>query len=488
MKISAMNRNILKILCAVMLVAAGCDNSDKGLEPSGSDGPENPATGNPSDGTVDDPGVGYVWDESVIPEIRVSVTKDEWDALLARFDEYPDNADYFHCDVTFTKGDEVTSVTDAGIRLRGNSSRRRPEGTAGQKHNAVGTDWHHCHFGINFRKFHKDDGHTVKGIRKVNLKWFKDDPSYVREVYCYDLFRRSGVWTASFDTYCRLWIHVEGDAQPAYYGVYEMIEPVDDRFLKRREQALSGSKGNLWKCGWDRSGAFLNTIDASFALDENTGRQVNYEYKGDAENYAAALEQFKDFIAKLTGKSDESFRKWIQEVCDVELLMKTYAVNVAVGMWDDHWNNGNNFYLYFNSMDKFSYKVFFIPYDYDNTLGTSSNCGIINDSGRQDPFNWGDGGLLMERMMKIDEFRDVYAKALEELIDPANGLFHIDASIGRISAWQNMVSPYISNDTGEDMSVSDNPAGWGNHPEYRLLDRGSNNFFSVKAGSIRSVL
>ena len=58
----------------------------------------------------------------------------------------------------------------------------------------------------------------------------KDDPNYVRELYCYDLFRRYGIWTAAHDVYCRLWLKV-GDAEPAYFGVYEMIEPIEGVFL-----------------------------------------------------------------------------------------------------------------------------------------------------------------------------------------------------------------------------------------------------------------
>ena len=49
-------------------------------------------------------------------------------------------------------------------------------------------------------------------------------------------------------------------------------------------------------------------------------------------------------------------------------------------MWDDYWFNKNNFYFYFDSNGKF----YFIPYDYDNTLGTSSGM----NSGTQDMLNW----------------------------------------------------------------------------------------------------
>ncbi len=87
-------------------------------------------------------------------------------------------------------------------------------------------------------------------------------------------------------------------------------------------------------------------------------------------------------MRQLTSRSGRDFHDWIAQVCDVELLLRTYAVNVAVGMWDDYWNNTNNFYIYFNSDDPDRYEFFFIPYDYDNTLGTSSSCGVQDDSAR----------------------------------------------------------------------------------------------------------
>ena len=436
----------------------------------------------PTQPLITDPGVLYLWDETVIPEITIHISEDEWNSLLMRFDEHPHNEDYFHANFTYKKGAETIRIEDGGVRMRGNTSRRRPEGNAGEMHNSTNPNWHHCHFGINFRKFHKDDEHTIKGIRKVNLKWFKDDACYVREMYCYDLFRRYGIWTGLHNVYCRVWLQV-GNENPAYYGVYELMEAIDDKFIERRVDGMFESdKGNLWKC---TTGAdFQKTRESDFTWDKDDGSSYPYEFKGDEEDFEVAKAQLQDFILKLKGKNDESFYKWIKEVCDVEFLLKTYAVNVAVGMWDDHWNNGNNFYIYFNSTDKLNYKLFFIPYDYDNTLGTSLNCGIQTDAGRQDPYNWGDTGLLMERLMRFEEFKTIYKNALLELVDPDKGLFHIDASIARVEAWQSRIKNYISNDTGEDMCIEDIPASWGNHHEYRIMDRGANNFFRVKTETI----
>lgn len=497
-----MKRLILLALSAFLL--AGCNDDDwkdgiyvgdqtgnNGQTPEPEPEPE-PETGGIRPFTVadtGDEGMAYIWDDSVIPEITIHITSEEWNKLLKRYDEFNNNVDYFHADFTYKKGSEVTFIEDGGLRLRGNTSRRRPEGNTGQKHNSVNPDWHHCHFGINFRKYHKDSDHTINGIRKINLKWFKDDPCYVRELYCYDIFRRYGIWTSAFASYCRLWLQID-DETPAYFGIYDMIEPIDDEFVERRIDGMfENKKGNLWKCVYGQGGmADLKSADDwRFNWDQDNGINYTYEFKGDEEDFPAAREQFKDFILKLNGKSDESFYQWIKEVCDVEFLLKTYATNVAVGMWDDHWNNGNNFYLYFNSTDKYDYKVFFIPYDYDNTLGTSADCGVQNDSGRHDPYNWGGSGILMQRLMKHDEFRKMYKDAFLELIDPVNGLLDVNASVARIQSWQNKINSFVSNDTGEDMKIADRPASWSNHPEYRLMDKGSNNFFNVKAKTIKAM-
>lgn len=49
----------------------------------------------------------------------------------------------------------------------------------------------------------------------------------------------------------------------------------------------------------------------------------------------------------------------------------------------------------------------------------------------------------------------MYRNAFLELADPANDLFHMDASVPRIKTWQDKISPYVSNDTSEDMSIKD---------------------------------
>ena len=98
------------------------DDSDEGSTAPGAIVPFTTAS-------LNDEGLTYVWDESVIPEITIHMTSEEWNRLLKRYDEFSHNVDYFHADFTYRKGNEVITIEDGGVRLRGNTSRRRRAGT-----------------------------------------------------------------------------------------------------------------------------------------------------------------------------------------------------------------------------------------------------------------------------------------------------------------------------------------------------------------------
>ena len=431
-------------------------------------------------------GYDYVWDNSAIPEVHIGVSLAEWNRLLALYDANSFTAQYVSATLSFVKDGETTVIDNVGLRLKGNTSRRRPEGWNGHMHERDNTDWHHAHFGVNLRKYVDNENHTIQGVRKLHLKWFKDDPAYVREMFCYELFRRAGVWTAVRDNYCRLWLHIEGDSKEAYYGVYELMEPIDKRYLKDRKHLFGSSDGFLWKC---RNGAAgLNNPNGDIWYDDDSDDRHAYTLQTQTEGFESARSQLVDFMNKLNNLSDSEFYTWIQQVTDMDLLLKTYAVNVAVGMWDDYWNNANNYYIYFNSAELTGYQFFFIPYDYDNTLGTSLHCGVQDDAGRQNPLKWGnDNNRLIARILKFDDFKAKYIAYLKELVDAKNALMDRASSQARIRWWQQRIEPYVNNDTGEDTAIEDKPASWGNHGEYRLLKNNSDNFFTVKASAINAL-
>lgn len=476
----------LGCLAAFSMLCAcnGLLNVPGGSSGEGSDnGSGGDASGDNGSGGASQADPAYVFDMEALPEITLYFPLDQWNDLLAKFDANPSTKEYVHCNVTYRKGKDVFQIDDAAVRLRGNTSRRRPEAGSGEHIGGGKADWSHCHFGLNLRKFVKDDKHEIKGIRKLNLKWFNNDPSYVREVFCYDLFRRAGVWSASEVCYARLWVHVEGDPAPAYYGVYAMIEPYDNKFIERRADKFGDAKGNLWKCTYNSQGpADLRNPNASMGMDDGVN-EYTYELKETSVDFATAKAQLQTFIRKLNaGKDGDEFVSWFSQVCDVPLLVRTYAVNVALGMWDDHWNNGNNYYLYFNSTDNEKYQLFFLPYDYDNTLGTGNGY----DPAKQNPTQWGSMGKLMQRIIKAPQYKALYIEELKRVVKAGNGLMDPETAKARVRDMQNFIAPYVDNDTGDDVEIRDEPAPWGSYGHYRLISD-QNNYFTEKARVINSL-
>lgn len=433
--------------------------------------PEVPVV-NPPD-TVEESGFTYIFDIEKVPTLYIDISTSEWNTFLSNFDKNSYNEEYIHADLIFRKEQKSDTLKNIGFRLRGNTSRRRPEGSTGQTHNSVNPDWHHAHFSLNLNKYVK--GQKLRGVEKINLKWFKDDPNYVREVYCYDLFERFGVWTSPQSSYCRLYLRIKEDNKWIYYGVHQLLEPVDEDYLKNRIFGFKDMTGNLWKANWGAD--LVNTDQSRMGVETvtltSTYRPV-YDLKSNEENLNSAKTQLAAFITNFNAKQGDGFKTWLNNAMDVPLFLKTYAVSVMCGMWDDYWNNSNNFYFYFNAAGKF----YFIPYDYDNTLGTSL---LMDDSGKQDLLNWGKStNPLVKKIIDIPEYKALYVGYLNELCRADQDLFYSAKSIARITKWQNMVRSFVSNDTGEDMAIYDSPPFWGNCSHYRLIS-GTNNYFTIRA-------
>ncbi len=308
-----------------------------------------------------------------IPAITLEFELKVWNKLLTNYDLNPSNEKKVVSRFTFDVNGTTIALDSIGLRLRGNTSRRRPEGNPGDLHNAADPNWHHVHFALDFSKNRADQ--RFKGLNKLNLKWFKDDPNYCREIYSYDLFARYGCWNAPRASYCKLTVKVKGDAKPAYYGVYAMIENIDEDFLTKNQDKWGSGIGFLWKGGWAGTNATFTTSSAQSIgvedvnIDPSLSVYYAYDLKTRKDELPAAQAELTQFITDLNTKTGTAFQTWIAQKMDVPLFLKTYATHVMLGMWDDYWVNGNNFYFYFAPNGK----AYFIPYDYDNTLGNFPN-------------------------------------------------------------------------------------------------------------------
>ena len=422
----------------------------------------------------------YLYDIDSVAEIKITVTQADWETYLSNFDQWPHNSLYVPAAFEYKKNGRVFTRDSVGLRPRGNTSRVRPQGTDG--------NWHHAHFGIKFTEY--ATGERFFGSDRVILKWFKYDPTYVREIFCYDMMRRFGVWSASRVCYVRLTIQVIGQANPVYMGVYAMIENPRKGYLKARRDDgyIPDNDGNMWKAAY---GATFSDPNASMGIDDDYGIENHtYALKLVKSNLEAAKTELKTYIPTLNQlpSGSQNLKNWLEQNMDVDLFIRTMAVDVMVANCDGYWLNMNNYFVYFDT----NHKLYFIPFDLDNSLGTAIE--QYGNPGTKDLLNWGprDGTrILARKVFSIPEYETRFKNYIKQ-IATSDDLMSEAGSKARIRAWQAMISPYVSNDTGEDMTIYDAPASWGYYGGYRLLSGGIGdgqsgeeaNFFKTKINSI----
>ena len=356
--------------------------------------------------------------------------------------------------------------------MRGNTSRYVPQGTDnGRKQGQINASWaagyydyaekpnsdyRQSHFKVSFGEFTNDENQKLMDgcLKTMALK--RLDNACGREIFCYDFFRNNGIWTAPRASYTRLFINIIEDGKnnsvtKLNYGVYEMFEEVTTNALKARAQksnpaknAWKNSKGNLWKCAYydipDRafaeaagltnsSGVGMGVEDVKIIFDKN-GKPVDkvnkfysLDLKTNKKEFETAKKEFCGFISELNAlpKAQANDKKAIAQIksfyekwFDVDFFIKTYAINIILGQDDDYWNNTNNYYLYFDTgAEDATKKVYFIPFDYDNTLG-----GSIQEPGvKQNPLEWGRGKNrpLMDRLLEVPEYKAKFIKYIQDL-------------------------------------------------------------------------
>lgn len=428
----------------------------------------------------------------------------------------------------FAKDSKQWFFKDVGFRIRGNTSRRKPQDSAG--------NYIQSHFAIDFEEWLTDedkaanlDKKLAKSMRGVMLKRFKDDATYSREVYGYNLFRKNKIWVAPRASYTTLKIQIvddldldkDGDIkefETVNYGVYGMIEEIKKRFLAERTEKQGGgnfvgNNGNLWKCTWKGCKPNFVKNEANSigeekvepVKDEN-GKVVQfkketftYDYKGDktlAEGKTQLL-AFMEELNNLPTCNESSSASDIQKVkefftnkMDGDLFLRTYAINVILGMNDDYWVNNNNFYFYFDEDGK----AYFIPYDYDNILGVS--CVSNFDVGTKNPMEWGsltdEQHPLIQKILNVPEYMDLY-KSYLDLYSNEQSYFDDDKSIAQITNWQSMIQNYINSpdlkyeDTTS--SFEDKVADWSiTFVDYKIYTPSSLNYFTVRQKAIKAYL
>ena len=322
-----------------------------------------------------DPG-DNLFDDTFLHEIEVEFYDPDWLNLLQQ--NYNDLAAggpkvYLVAKVTID-GNEVDSV---GMRMKGffsnwgSTSDKKP-------------------FKIDMNEFVK--GKRYDGLKKFNLGNAFMDPTHLRDKLSLDLMAAAGI-PAPRAAHARLTLN------GTYWGLYVLIEQVDNIFLKQHFD--DKGKGNLYKN--------IDNSNLDWSAGSPVSNQQQFEKKTNRDEND--WEDFNEFLDAINNYgSAQEFEDSIRDILHVSEFLRVAAVDRFINNWDSYQDHGRNYFFYRDSM---SSKFTWIPWDYNLAFSNATQSLIYDSQGG----GFGDPKPLMQNCMDNPNLRAVYMGHMCEVIN-----------------------------------------------------------------------
>jgi spore coat protein H len=248
---------------------------------------------------------------------------------------------------------------------------------------------------LNFDKF--KEGQDFHGIDKLHLNNSVQDPSYMTEVLCSELFLAAGVPTPRA-THAR----VELNGRPL--GLYVLKEGFDKTFLRRH---FTNAKGNLY------DGGFIRDITEPLERDEGEGpSQVE--------------------LRRLVGAANESDpdARWskLEKLLDMDCMLSFMALEMMTWHWDGYVLKRNNYRVYHEPTTD---KVYFLPHGMDQMFWVA-DAAIV-------PLR--PEGLVATAILRTPQGRKLYRERVGLLL---TNVFLVERLTNRIDEVQRRIRPVLA--------------------------------------------
>ncbi|WP_055448432.1 CotH kinase family protein [Lacinutrix mariniflava] len=299
-----------------------------------------------------------------------------------------------------------------GVRFKGNSSLK--------------TSWESgilkLSFKLDFDEFEDDypqiDNQRFYGFKKLSLKNNFNDNSMLREKVATDVFRNAGLVSSHAAFYT---VYVDHGNGPEYFGVYTLVEEVDDTVL---DEQFSDDNGNLYKPDGDAATFALGTYNESEYVKKTN------EDEGDFSDIESLLSILHDD----TRTTDPvAWRTNLDAVLDTDVFLKYLAVNTVIQNWDTYGRMTHNYFLY-NNPD--TSKLTWIPWDNNEALETGNMQGALPlDFSGLNASEWPLIGYLYQDSV----YKSQYDTYVQEVVD---GAFNVSTMQSTYSTYASLVQPY----------------------------------------------
>ncbi len=232
------------------------------------------------------------------------------------------------------------------------------------------------------------------GFKQLNLNSNYNDESFMREKVGADLFRAFGIPAAN-TSFCELWVDYGSGSQ--YFGVYTIVEEVDNTVIKTQ---FSDNSGNLYKPEADAGSFKSGTYDTSeFNLKTNT----------DVADYADVKALYDIINDSSRTSNPDAWQAELESIFNVDHFLKWLAANIVIQNWDTYGNMAHNYFLYNNPEDGL---LTWIPWD-NNEAFQTGNTALSASALNYVSTSW----PLIRYIISVDEYEEIYKAYLRQFID-----------------------------------------------------------------------
>ncbi|CAZ98407.1 CotH kinase family protein [Zobellia galactanivorans] len=301
-----------------------------------------------------------------------------------------------------------------GLRFKGNSSLQSSWSSGILK----------LSFKLDFDEFEDEypqiDNQRFYGFKKLSLKNNYNDKSMLREKVATDVFREAGLASSHAAIYE---VYVDHGDGPVYFGVYTMVEEVDDTVI---DTQFSDNDGNLYKPDGDGASFAEGTFSEEVFVKKTNEDEADYS---DIQSLFAALH------ADNRTSDPEAWRANLETVFDTDTFLNYLAVNTVIQNWDTYGRMTHNYFLYNNPDTE---KLAWIPWDNNEALQRGNQEGALAlDFSDLNETEWPLIGYLYEDATYKAKYDD-YVREV------ASNIFSVSNMQAKYSTYAALVEPYAT--------------------------------------------
>ena len=379
-----------------------------------------------------DPDYDVVFPQDAVNRIDITISPENWQIMLDDLTDLYGPAGTGHAApggpgmesdtnpiwVPVTVAFEGDTWTNVGLRFKGNSSLKSTWAAGILK----------LPMKLDFDQFEDDypeiDDQRFYGFKRLVLSSNFHDDSLIREKVTADIYRAASIPAAQTAFYR---VYVDYGEGPIYFGLYTMLESVDDTVI---ETQFEDDSGNLYK----PAGTGANLAYGSFDPDT-----FDKETNADAADWSDILALYDALHALERTTDPAAWRSGLETVLDVDGFLRWLATNTVIQNWDSYGRTPHNYYLYNDPSDGL---LTWIPWDNNEALNKGKQQGNLSLPLDEVTAEW----PLIRFLMDDPVYHARYVAYVEETASGAFEPTEMAATYTRLHA---LIEPYVTGADGE---------------------------------------